>query len=157
MLSHVGPCCLLVHFQLSKHNDVFSAVLSRPSIWRCLIFSDLLFQCVAPKKEKSFRAARAAFIIWWKKGGGTSGDNSRFSIGKLSFVGFFIQNVSALRARLLSFDGKQVETIWRKLAIFTRKIEFGWLLHKTFPRCARGFYHVIENGGTIWRKLAIFK
>ena len=31
-LSHVGPCCVLGHFQLSKYNDAFSAVLSRPSI-----------------------------------------------------------------------------------------------------------------------------
>ena len=31
-LSHFGPCCVLGHFQLSKNNDAFSAVLSRPNI-----------------------------------------------------------------------------------------------------------------------------
>ena len=41
--SHVGPCCVLGHFQLSKNNDACSAALSRPSIWGCLVFSDLLF------------------------------------------------------------------------------------------------------------------
>ena len=28
---------------------------------------------------------------------------------------------------------------------------------KTFPCCARGLHHLIENGGTIWRKMPIFK
>ena len=50
-LSHVGPCCVLGHFQLSKNNDAFSVVHSRPGIWRCLVFSELLFQSVAPKKN----------------------------------------------------------------------------------------------------------
>ena len=62
-LSHVGPCCVLGHFQLSKNNDAFSAVLSWPSIWRCLVFSELLFQSVAPKKIPSCSQATCFWTL----------------------------------------------------------------------------------------------
>ena len=105
--------------------------------------------------KKHFRAARAAFIIWWKREGDDLAKIADFQSAKLSLVCHYIYFFRAARVAFIIW-WKNRGTIWRTLPIFRAGIWVWLAILDNLFRAARAAFIWSRNGGTFWRKLAIF-